>query len=473
MRPFIKPLSMLRIPSFSKDQQVDKSLRHSIKDGIAFSVMTGSAESYFSAFAIFLKASTQQVALLASLPPLLASFSQLAAVYLGQKTGARKEVVVAGAIIQLLALVCVAVFPVLFHDHSFVLLLGFVVLYFVGPNLGAPLWGSLMGAIVPENVRGRFFGARTRLSSVASFSSLIIAGLVLQFFDSLALTYYGFACIYGLGVVARGVSAWHLSQLHDPPHVNSLPGDVSNLFKKGFFRGQSGFLKFSVFYACMQGAVAISGPLVVVYLLRVLEFSYIELTINTAASVLVQFLVLSRWGRLSDLFGNRIILRLTGFMIPLVPMLWILSADFYYLLFVQAISGLLWSGFSLSTSNSVYDMTDQNKRAGLMAVHALLAASSVFVGAIFGGWLTVHLPTEVTLFGRSFSWLTSIYGVFVISTLFRLIVAFAFLPRLPEVRDVKAMTYHGLFFRVTRFSPISGVIFEAVSRRKKSDGEDI
>jgi len=461
------------IPSFSKDKQVDKSLGHSIKDGVAYSVMTGSAESYFSAFAIFLKASTQQVTLLASLPPLLASFSQLAAVYLGQKTGARKELIVAGAIIQLSALACVAIFPVLFKEYSFVLLLGFVVLYFIGPNLGSPLWGSLMGAIVPENVRGRFFGARTKLSSVASFSSLIIAGLVLQFFDSLALTYYGFACIYSLGVVARGISAWQLSQLHDPPHTNSIPGDVSNLFSAGFFKGQSRFLKFSVFYGCMQGAVAISGPLIVIYLLKVLEFSYIELTINTAASVLVQFLVLNRWGRLSDLFGNRIILRLTGFIIPVVPLLWVLSTDFYYLLLVQAISGLLWSGFTLSASNFVYDSTSQNKRAGLMAVHALLAASSVFAGAIFGGWLSVHLPTEITIFGQSFSWLTSIYCAFLISTLFRLIVAFSFLPRLQEVRDVKSMSYHGLFFRVTRFSPISGVIFEVISRRKKGDYEGL
>ena len=144
------------IPSFSRDQKIDKSLGHSIKDGIAFSVMTGSAESYFSAFAIFLKASTQQVTLLASLPPLLASFSQLLSVYIGQKTGARKGVVVAGAIIQLLALVCIGVFPMVFEDNSFAMLLGFVVLYFIGPNLGSPLWGSLMGALVPEAVRGRF-----------------------------------------------------------------------------------------------------------------------------------------------------------------------------------------------------------------------------------------------------------------------------------------------------------------------------
>lgn len=455
---------MKLIPSFSKDQQTDKSLRHSIKDGVAYSIMTGAGENYFSAFAIFLKATVPQVALLASLPPLLASFSQLFAVYLGQKTGVRKNIVVAGALLQGLALATIATLPLLFPGESFLLLISFVVLYFSGANLGAPLWGSLMGSIVPVGVRGRFFGTRTRLSSVASFCSLIAAGFILQGFDLLELTAWGFVTIFMLGVAARLVSTWHLMQLHDPPHHHAIPGDVANLFSRRFFTGERQFLRFSAFFACMQGAVGISGPLVAVYLLRDLHFTYLELTINMAASVLVQFLVLSRWGRLSDLFGNRIILRVTGFSIPFIPIAWVLSTDFYYLLCVQALSGLLWSGFSLSATNFVFDLTEQHKRAGLMALHAVFAAVAVFVGASVGGLLAITLPTEIALLGYQFGWLSPIYGVFLISALARLLVAAAFLPRLKEVRAVRRMTYHGLLFRVTRFSPISGVIFDVVNR---------
>jgi len=460
------------LPSFSRDPQTEKSLRHSLKDGVAFSLMTGSSESYFSAFAIFIKATTPQIALLASLPPLLASFAQIVAVFIGQYTGARKQIVVAGAIVQLAALACMALFPLLASGNSFAYLLGFVILYFVGPNLGAPLWGSLMGAIIPVTTRGRFFATRTRLSSIASFSALIVAGLLLQLFSVLSLTYYGFLVVFLLGVAARGVSTWHLAQMHDPPHQHALAGDVISLFQRGYFRGERRFLHFSLFQGCMQGAVAISGPLVVVYLLRVLEYSYIQLTINTAASILMQFMVLSRWGRLSDLFGNRIILRLTGFIIPFIPLLWTLSTDFFYLVLVQTVSGLVWSGFSLSASNFVYDLTEHQKRAGLMAVHAVIIALFVFVGASLGGWLAVNLPTEITLFGHTSSWLTPIYGVFVIGGTIRLLVALVFLPRLKEARDVRSMTYHGLFFRVTRFSPVSGLIFEAISRRNRRDETD-
>ena len=58
--------------SYSRNPLVDRSLRHSVRDGIAYAVMSGAGETYFSAFALFLKATAPQVAVLATLPPLLA-----------------------------------------------------------------------------------------------------------------------------------------------------------------------------------------------------------------------------------------------------------------------------------------------------------------------------------------------------------------------------------------------------------------
>lgn len=68
---------------YSKDPQVDRTLRHSVRDGVAYSVMAGGGETYFSAFALFPKATAPQVGLLATLPPLLGSLAQLLAVWLG------------------------------------------------------------------------------------------------------------------------------------------------------------------------------------------------------------------------------------------------------------------------------------------------------------------------------------------------------------------------------------------------------
>jgi len=204
-------------------------------------------------------------------------------------------------------------------------------------------------------------------------------------------------------------------------------------------------------------------------MLRDLQFSYLAFMFNTAASVCVQFLTLNRWGRLSDLFGNRLILVTTGLFVPLLPCLWLVSTNYFYLLAVQALSGLTWAGFTLSATNSVYDLTPRNRRATLMAVHNVLAATGVFLGAVIGGWLGSQLPREADLLGESWSWLTPLYGVFVLSTLARLTVAAAFLPRLKEVRKVRRMTRSGLIFRATRLNPLSGLVFEIVGRLRRSD----
>ena len=48
---------------FSKDPAIDSALRHSVRDGMAYTVQVGAGETYFSAFALFLRATAPQVAL--------------------------------------------------------------------------------------------------------------------------------------------------------------------------------------------------------------------------------------------------------------------------------------------------------------------------------------------------------------------------------------------------------------------------
>jgi hypothetical protein len=60
-----------------------ESLAHSMRDGIVFSLVSGAGASYLSAYALFLKATAEQIALLASVPPLIGSAMQLVSCNLG------------------------------------------------------------------------------------------------------------------------------------------------------------------------------------------------------------------------------------------------------------------------------------------------------------------------------------------------------------------------------------------------------
>jgi MFS family permease len=456
------------IPAFSRDPQTDRTLRHSLKDAAAFGTMTGVGETYFSAFALFLRASTPQIGLLASLPPLLASFVQLLSAWLGRRIGRRKPIILAGAGLQALSWIPLLVLPVLFPGSAIPLLIACVVVYQGGAHLVAPQWTSLMGDIVPARRRGRFFALRTRLVTAITFLSLVTGGFVLHRFSRDGNTLTGFAVLFGAAALARMISVYQLSRMHDPPgHVAALELPYGRQWWQRL--RHSNVVRFSLFFALMQFGVAIASPFFTVYMLRDLKFSYLAFTCNTATAIFAQFLTLAEWGRISDVFGNRRILAATGIVVPLMPLLWVFSSNFWYLLLVQAVSGLAWAGFSLSASNFVYDLTAPDRRATYLAVHNVIAGAGIFSGALLGGYLGTVLPAELSLFGGDWHWLSPLYGVFIVSTCVRAAVVLLLIPRLREVRPVREISFSHLIFRVTRLTALSGAFFEIVGTRPRRD----
>jgi MFS family permease len=442
----------------------EKSLRHSLKDAGAYATMIGVGETYFSAFAISLQATTQQIGVLASVPALLASFVQLLSAWVGRRTGHRKLLVLVGASVQALALLPIAVLPLLFPHLALPLLICSVVLYHSGAHFAAPQWGSLMGDIVPPQHRGRFFARRNRIVSFVTFLSLIAGGFTLHLMDGRGLRMQAFLFLFGVAMLARFVSVYHLSKMRDTTgHVAALELPTGIAWWQRL--RQSNFVRFSVFFALMQASVAISSPFFTVYMLRDLEFTYFQFMANTGMSVLVQFLTLNRWGRISDVFGNRRILATTGILLPLVPLLWLWSANTWYLLGVQALSGFAWAGFTLSAGNFLYDLITPDKRATFLAVHNVLASIGIFVGAMTGGLLGVLLPTRIDLFDTAYHWGSPLLGVFAISALARAIVVFLLLPKIREVRRVRPISFGNLIFRVTRVNALAGMVFEIIGPR--------
>lgn len=435
---------------FSKEPHIEKSLNHSVRDATAHAVMSGAGESYFAAFALFLKATTGQIALLASIPPLLASLAQLLSVWCARRIKNRKSIILIGAYAQCLLWLPLLALPLLFPDDAVPLFIGLIILYQASGQFIAPQWSSLMGDLVPRRKRGRYFGMRNRFSTVTSFLSLVIAGSLLHWFDSRGETLYGFIAIFIVAAVARLISAYHIHRMYEPPRAVEPASVAFNVQAWKRRLRSSAAVRFSIYYAALQACVSISAPFFTVYMLRDLHFSYMEFTIITATSVLAHFLSLRTWGRISDVWGNRVILAFTGTVITCLPALWMISSNFGYLIAAQLLSGMCWSGFGLATTNYLFDSVPEEKRSQYMAFHHMLTAIGVFAGALLGGLIATSLPTEMTLFGHHYSWSTAIFGVFLISSLARVAVAYAFLPYLREVREVRKAPLSISFLHVGR-----------------------
>src|SRR5690606_29390203 len=129
----------MRRARYAKDPVVDRALRHSVRDGMAFSVSAGGGETYFSAFALFLGATAPQVALLTTLPPLIGSLAQLVSAWAG-RYASRKRLVLVGAGLQAFTWLPLVTLPYLFAEHAVAVLLALFVLYQAGGNFAAPQW---------------------------------------------------------------------------------------------------------------------------------------------------------------------------------------------------------------------------------------------------------------------------------------------------------------------------------------------
>jgi MFS family permease len=223
----------------------------------------------------------------------------------------------------------------------------------------------------------------------------------------------------------------------------------------------------------MQFAVAIASPFFVVYMLRDLGFSYLQYMSSTALAVLAQVASLRMWGRLGDIFGNRVILSVTGSVIPIFPLLWLVSPHFTYVATLQMFGGIFWAGFSLSATNYLYDSVVPERRAAYSAVHNVFASLAIFAGALLGGFLSLVVPENFTLFGSTWHWTSSLWGVLVVSSLARGVVALSLAPTLREVREVRRLTAVGLMLRVARFNALAELIFDMLAftrRRLRSSG---
>lgn len=415
---------------YARDPQVDRALRHSVRDGIAVSVQTGSGENYFNAFAVHLKASTGQIALLASLPPLVGSVAQLLSAWLGRRVGSRRPLILLGARLQAGMWLPIIALPLLFPEHARAIFLTCAVFYYAAGNLITPQWSSLMGDLVPARKRGRYFALRTRLASLTSFVALVGAGTVLHLFDGAGLAYLGFAVIFACAAIGRVVSTWHMAQMHDPPGKVAV---LETRPESGVWERvrHSRFARFSVFFAAMQGAVAVASPFFTVYMLRDLGFTYLQFMVASAASLLMQVLLMQTWGRLCDRYGSRFVLGVTGFLVPLLPVLWLFSTNYVYVLLVQGYGGAVWSGFVLSAGNHVYELVPAHKRVTYMAWHNVFANVATFGGALVGGWIALTLPADFSLGTMHVTLPSVLLWVFFFSFVLRLAVAAAFLPQMP------------------------------------------
>ena len=443
-------------PNKKEGNKIKKSLTYSILDGAFYSIMVGFGESFFSAFAVFLKANNLQLGLLGSLPQALGSLSQFFSNRLIKLFNSRKNFVCISALLEGLMYIPIALVFFLGELKVYHLIF-FVCLYWLFGMILTPAWSSWMGDLVNEKERGVYFGRRNRIAGFASFVSLLIGGYILHnFSDGVINEYIGFVVIFSLALMSRMVSFLYLTKKYEPAYAAMPEAQFSfiDFIRQARFRNYGLF----VIYLCiMNFSVFLAGPFFAAYMLYDLNLDYMTFTIINAAALIVKYIFMPVWGKASDLYGTKKVLALTGFLMPVVPVLWLFSKDVLYLIIIQAYSGFIWAGFEIASFNFIFDTTSSEKRATCIAYYNILNGIAIFLGAVIGGFIAKY---------NDLFW-SKYLLVFLLSFVFRYIASFIFIPRLREVRQVEHIPYPKLLFHIATTMPTMGLIHNLITIRKK------
>lgn len=428
-----------------ESKQVNKSLKFSFLDGIFASGMTGFTQEYFTPFLLLLGGTVRHVGALSAFPNLFASLVQLKSPDLTEKARSRKKIINIFVFLQVLMLLPMIIIALLSRSNP-AIFIAVVVLFTSFGAFATPAWGSLMSDLVAEDKRGQYFGWRNRVLGFVTVASSLIAGFILHQMKKINI-FYGFVIVFSFAFIFRIISWYFLKRMYEPP----LEHKRENYFTFINFLArvrESNFAKFVLFVSMMNFSVNLASPFFAVLMLRDLNFSYLLYTLITITATLTVYLMISRWGKHADRIGNIKIIKVTSPLIGIIPLLWIVNRHPIFLFFAQVISGFVWAGFNLCTSNFIYDAVTPEKRTRCISYFNVLNGLSLCFGALLGGFLLQKLPP---LFGYN------ILSLFLLSSILRLFVSSFMTTKLKEVRQVEEIRSSQLFFSVMGIKPFLGI----------------
>ncbi|MEK6855470.1 MAG: MFS transporter [Nanoarchaeota archaeon] len=410
-----------------------KALEKSIKEGSAASASTGLGDSYITPFADALGAQPIHIGLLSSLSSLFSPLAQLGGSRLMMKKSRKKIVlnfVLLNAIMWL-AIAGLAFFAAQKQNISYVyLLIVFYTLLGIFGGIAFPAWFSWMGDIVPEKDKGKYFSKRNVITGIVSLIAFLIGAFILNIFEKKDYLMTGFIIIFSLAFFFRTISFLYFRTQYSP----KLKMHKSSYFSLwSFLKRFDNYGKFSIYLAFFNFAVMVASPFFALYMLQELGYNknYLLYTTITISSSVFYLIFTPFMGKISDKYGNTLLLVLANICFVFTPLLWLFSKNpFYLVLIPQLVAGIANAALTISTTNFTYDAVSQEKRGVCIAYTNLLIGIGSFSGALLGGFLLSTI---------NFQTLNKFFFIFIFAAILRMIVALLFLPKIKEEKKVKRL----------------------------------
>ena len=381
--------------------EIRTSLEASTIDGVfagVFSNITGGV--LLTNFLLELGANSTEIGLLASIPMLANLMQPLGAYFAEQRTSRHIYCLwVYGISRSLWVGLAIAIFQIGQSNDTPVLVLvtlGIATASCFLGALGSAPWLSWMAALVPDRLRGRYFGRRNSAANLTNLISVPLMGFVISQWQGGSVQ--GYSLVLMLGIISGLVSLWFQNFIVDiNPQTGSrcssaaiVAESVAQIPPIDCWQDPN-FLKFLLYFTLWTFSVNLSAPFFNVYLLDNLNLDLTQVTLYNSLSAGANLLLLMFWGRLADRIGNRLILIGVGIMFALFPLFWLVTGNnslsiWFWLPLLHLVAGATSAAIDLCSNNLQLDIAPHPHQATYFGIAAACAGVSGAVGTAVGGF---------------------------------------------------------------------------------------
>ena len=250
-------------------------------------------------------------------------------------------------------------------------------------------WFPWLGDLTPPTMRSTWLSTRDSINALVSIISGLSTGFLMDHLSGYTRYIVLFAIGGTAGILDMLMYAGCKEVYSAPPVKPSLKAMGSGIFDNGQFRH---FLTFWTMWCFCANFV---GSYINRYAINELGITYTQMTIfGTITSNIVSMIAVRMWSHLAIRYGFKPVLRIAATGASLVQLLFMLARphEVWPIMLYYGVGSIFWSGTNLVASNLQLSLTNDENRAGALAVFGCVTAIlGTFCGIMLGGSLLEFL----------------------------------------------------------------------------------
>jgi MFS family permease len=422
--------------AYGERRMRQRTLRLVVFEGVLSMIAIGLQQTFYVPFLTAMGADKLQVGIGAGLPALVTGLIQIYVPGLLRKGSGYKKLVVFSVLGHALSFLPFSVIAFWHGYHAVWLSILAITVNAAMMGLGSSAWSDWMSYLVPKRRRGKYFAMRNRVWTFFQLAICLIAGRCLDTVGGKALII--FAAIWGIAFLTRLLGGLVMNMQYEPSAVRLRPDEEGTFFDFLLSMHRNSFGQFVLAFSLLNFAAYFSAPFFAVYMLTDLKLSYLNYTILQSIPSIMIVVTMSFWGKLCDRIGYVIPMRLFCLIVLVLPLVWVLTSNYWLLVVCQMFAGISWGGMQMAAFNYSLDAVGQQNRFRSISYLNCITGFCMFAGSSLGGVLEPVLPR----------WTASpLHSIFIVSVVFRVlpVILFQLLP-VDKPKHTKLTALERFFF---------------------------